>query len=270
MVSRVKQMRLVDCLDKIQASGRYYFTFDQIKNDYGIAHSSFRQQVAVLQKKGKVVLIRNGFYVIVPPEYRINGAPPVTHYIDGMMNYLNRNYYIGLLNAAVWYGAAHHQPQSYTVIIQVPYLPIIHKKFASIHFVYKKKWDQAFILKKETNAGFVNVSSPALTAMDLCNFSKHAGGISQVATVINELAEEIQIKDLALVAENYNNLMAVQRLGYIFEFLGKEVHAQELKKFLSNKKIYPAKLEASNKNNSSKVTGNDWKIIVNEQIEIDE
>lgn len=270
MLSNVKQLPLVDCLDKIQATGRFYFTIEQVKNDCGISISSFRQQVKVLQKKGKVVLIRNGFYVIVPPEYRINGAPPVTHYIDGLMNALNRNYYIGLLNAAAWYGAAHQQPQSYTVVIQVPYLPVINKKFASVHFLYKKEWDKAFILKKETSAGFINVSSPALTAMDLCNYSKHVGGISQVATVINELTEEIQIKDLELVASNYNNLMAVQRLGYIFEHLGKDEHAKSLKNFLSNKKMYPAKLEASNKNSSSRVTGNFWKIIVNEQIEIDE
>ncbi len=270
MKSQKLHLKLEEHLDNELAHGKCFFTIHQVKELWGISVSSFRQQARTLQKKGKIALIRNGFYVIVTPEYRVIGARPVTHYIDGMMKYLNRQYYVGLLNAAAWYGAAHQQPQSYNVFIQSPFLPDIRKKYASIHFVYKKNWDEAFILKKETSAGYFNISSPALTALDLCSFSKHAGGINNVATVLNELSDKIEISNLLMVAEQYNNLVAVQRLGFIFDYFGKESHALALKQILNGKKYFPAKLESAIKNIESKVTGNFWKIIVNEKLEIDE
>jgi predicted transcriptional regulator of viral defense system len=266
----MKNLKLEDCLDNELANGRCYFNLQQVRELWGISDSSFRQQASTLLKKGKIALIRNGFYTIVSPEYRVIGAPPVTHYIDGMMKYLNRNYYVGLLNAAAWYGAAHQQPQSYNIIIQPPYLPDIKKKHASIHFVYKKEWKKEYILKKETSAGYFNIASPELTAMDLCSFSKHAGGINNVATVLNELCDEIELSKLLIVAEHYNNLVAIQRLGFIFDYLGKASHANALQHILIGKKFFPAKLEASSKKMESKVTGNVWKIIVNEKLEIDE
>lgn len=64
------------------------------------------------QKKG-IALIRKEFYIIVPPEYRQLGILPPVLFIADLMRFLNRNYYTGLLNAAVFYGAAHQQPQEF-------------------------------------------------------------------------------------------------------------------------------------------------------------
>lgn len=143
------------------------------------------------------------------------------------------------------------------------------KEFAFIHFVYKNDWEEKFIKKQNIQTGYLNVSSPALTAIDLCNYSKKVGGISAVATILYELSEEIEASDLLSVATSYNNLVAIQRLGYLLEFLGNENLVELLKNFLKDKKYFPAKLESSN-NNLTKVTGNFWKIIVNEKIEIDQ
>jgi hypothetical protein len=49
--------------------------------------------------------------VVVPVEYELKGVVPPVVYIDWLMAYLQKNYYIGLLNAATFYGAAHQQPQ---------------------------------------------------------------------------------------------------------------------------------------------------------------
>jgi len=261
--------QLEQCLDDIQGRGKFYFTLEEVKKQLQIEQSAVQKQLQPLLKKQKVALIRNGFYAIVPPEYRITGAPPVTYYIDGMMQVLKRPYYIGLLNAAAWYGAAHQQPQKYTVIVPPPVLPAIRKQYASIEFIYKKSWQHKDIVQQKTNAGYVMVSSPELTALDLCYYSRHAGGINQVATVLQELSEEIDANKLVEVAGRYFSRMAVQRVGYLLELLGYEDKVLPLKEWLRHQKYHAALLESGNKNHKSKITGNDWRVIVNTEIESD-
>ncbi|MCA6516786.1 MAG: type IV toxin-antitoxin system AbiEi family antitoxin [Chitinophagaceae bacterium] len=261
--------QLEQCLDDIQGKGKFYFTLEEVKKQLQIEQSAVQKQLQPLLKKQKVALIRNGFYAIVPPEYRITGAPPVTYYIDGMMQLLKRPYYIGLLNAAAWYGAAHQQPQKYAVIVPPPVLPAIRKPYASIEFFYKKSWQQKDIVQQKTNAGYVMVSSPELTALDLCYYSRHAGGINQVATVLQELSEEIDAHKLVEVAGRYFSRMAVQRVGYLLELLGYEEKVLPLKEWLRYQKYHAALLESGDKNHKSKITGNDWRIIVNAEIESD-
>lgn len=256
-------------LDDNQAKGKYFFTLDEVKNQLQIDHPSIKKQLQPLLKKKQAAIIRQEFYVIVSPEYRVTGAPPVTHYIDGLMRALEHPYYIGLLNAAAWYGAAHQQPQKYAVITHPPYLPAIQKKYARIEFVYKKLWHEGDVVQQKTNAGFVLVSTPELTALDLCYYSKHAGGINQVATVLKELSEEIDANRLVDTASRYFSLMAVQRLGYLMELSGSEEKVALLKEWIKKQKYHAALLEAGDKNHKSKITGNDWRIIVNTEIETD-
>ncbi|WP_257667217.1 type IV toxin-antitoxin system AbiEi family antitoxin domain-containing protein [Parapedobacter tibetensis] len=260
--------RLESYLDNLVALGRYSFTSNEIKEKLELTHNAFQKQVSNLSERRKVTLIRKGFYVIVPPEYRKNGAPPVTYYIDGMMKGLKRPYYVGLLNAAAWYGAAHQQPQKYVIIVHPPFLPSIDKSYARIDFVYKKEWQESDLIQQKTNAGYIAVSSPELTALDLCYYPRHAGGINQVATVLEELADELDAIKISGLAERYNSTKAVQRLGFLLEFLGNDELVAPLKEWLKNRKYYPALLDPVEKS-QNKVTGNIWKIIVNTDIETD-
>jgi len=103
----------------------------------------------------------------------------------------------------------------------------------------------------------------------LCYYSKHAAGINHVATVLQELSEEIDDIKLVEVAKRYSSLMAVQRLGYLLEFLGFPEKVLPLKEWLKSQKYHATLLQSNNKTYKSKVTGNDWRIIVNTEIESD-
>lgn len=260
--------QLAGYLDNLVAKGRYAFTSNEAKEQLQISHNAFQKQVSNLSGQNKVALIRKGFYAVVPPEYRKNGAPPVGYYIDDMMKELDRSYYVGLLNAAAWYGAAHQQPQKHVVIVRPPVLPAINKPYARIDFVYKKEWEGSDIVRQKTNAGYIAVSSPELTALDLCYYSRHAGGIGQVATVLEELAEELDAMKIRDLAAHYNNITAVQRLGFLLELTGNEELVIPLKEWIIKQKYYPALLDPAEKS-PTKVTGNTWKIIVNTEIETD-
>ena len=261
--------QLEDYLAKLQASGRYWFTLSEAEKELNTSPKSIHKQLVPLARKKKVVMIRKEFYAIIAPELRINGAPSVTYYIDGLMKTLNRSYYISLLNAAAWYGAAHQQPQKYSIVVHRPYLPPIKKDYARVDFIYKSQWDNKDIVQQKTNAGYVNTSSSELTALDLCYYSKRAGGINHVTTVLQELAEGINPQTLEEVAGRFSSLMAVQRLGYLLEFLGHPEKVHPLKEWLNNQKHHAALLDPGAHDSSSKVTGNDWKIIVNTEIDPD-
>ena len=260
--------QLENYIDTALASGRYYFSINEVKEALNISQSVLHRMLSPLLGQSKIALIRNGFYAIVPPEYRKSGAPPASYYIDGMMKGLNKPYYIGLLNAAAWYGAAHQQPQKYVVITKPPVLPAINKPHSRIDFVYKKEWQETDLVKKKTNAGYIAISSPELTALDLCYYPKHAGGINQVATVMEELADELDAEKIRDVSEHYNSIMAVQRLGFLLELIGNTELAAPMKEWLKKQKHFPALLDPSEKSDS-RVTGNEWKIIVNTEIETD-
>jgi len=74
----------------------------------------------IISEKDEIAQIRQGFYVIIPPEYSKQGIIPPYLYIDDLMKSLDKPYYVGLLSAAALYGAAHQQPTGYTVITQSP------------------------------------------------------------------------------------------------------------------------------------------------------
>lgn len=75
-----------------------------------------------------------GFYVIITDEYALRGTVPQEVYLDQMMQHLKRTYYIALLNAAEYHGAAHQAPMSFSVMIEPPSMR--NKKTDKYHTLY--------------------------------------------------------------------------------------------------------------------------------------
>jgi hypothetical protein len=73
-----------------------------------------------------IISVRKGFYAIVPISYALRGTIPPELYIDDLMKHLRRSYYVGLLNAVAYYGAAHQPPQAFSVITPFPALWNVH------------------------------------------------------------------------------------------------------------------------------------------------
>jgi hypothetical protein len=58
-----------------------------------------------------------GFHVIVPPEYRRLGCLPADQFIPELMKHLEQPYYVALLSAARYHGAAHQKPRIFSVLV---------------------------------------------------------------------------------------------------------------------------------------------------------
>lgn len=232
----------------------------------GVANALLR-----LVNKGKIQSVWKGFYVIIPVEYAHKGVVPPVVYINQLMGYLKRQYYVGLLDAAAFYAAAHQRPQVFTIITGLPSIRTTEKNGVKVKFIIKKNIPTSLLVKKKTKSGFVFVSSAELTALDLILYEKEIGGINRAATVLNELAEELDFLNISISLFDNVPVPAIQRLGYLLEELDFTKLANDLLHKANEvgikfrKTLLKASKESENCDYNAK-----WKVIINEKIEIDE
>jgi predicted transcriptional regulator of viral defense system len=252
-------------LTEVRAQGRYAFTVEELKNELNVSLSALRQNLFRLRLKNEIAIIRQGFYVIIPPEYSKQGTLPPYLYIDDLMKSLGKQYYVGLLSAAALHGAAHQQPTGYTVITKCPAPRNVEK--LKIIFFSKQDFLEDGIIQKKTPAGYINVSSPELTALDFFDYI-HKFGINRITTILQELSEEMKPAPLLKIAKIYPNTAAIQRLGYI---LDKVVLAKKLSDTLWNalneRTFYFIPLSPQKAKKGE--TDTRWKVIKNMEIESD-
>ncbi len=254
-------------LTEIRGQGRYSFTLEELKSKFNLAYPAIKQGLFRLKAKKSIAQVRHGFYVIIPPEYSNQGMLPLYMFLDDLMVYLDKDYYLALLSAAALHGAGHQQPMEYFAITQSPAPRSIKNKKLKVIFSAKSKWSREGIIQKKTNAGYVNVSSPELTALDLFDHA-HEFGINRITSVLMELAQEMKIRALTRIAKQYSNTAAIQRLGFIFEkVLSEEKLAEPLLKILKGRNCFTVPL-SSLKEKKGEIDSK-WKIIVNMEIEID-
>jgi predicted transcriptional regulator of viral defense system len=146
------------------------------------------------------------------------------------MKRLDLPYYAGLLSAAQFHGAAHQQPQEFQFFLAKNRRPI-QCGAVRVAFLARKRLAEVPVQNFNTPRGTILVSSPEATALDLVGYAHHAGGLSQVATVLSELAQRIDPEKLAAAARTAPVAWA-QRLGYLLEHLGSAAKTPALKEYV--------------------------------------
>jgi len=204
---------------KLQTVGRYSVTTDELNHKLSISPKAILQGVHRLVSKGKLVMIRQGFYVIITPTYTHLKILPTTLFIDQLMRYLDRPYYVGLYSAASLHGAGHQQPMATQVIIRKPSLRSINKTNLSLKWFVKNSWQERATQQLKSDSGYFQVSTPATTLLDLTAYHKRIGGLNRILPIAHELCEEIHPDDLTLSVSDYPTAV-VRRTGYLLEHLG--------------------------------------------------
>ncbi len=272
-MSKQEQITLSQWIENLQSRGRYAFSLDLLAKELpAYTEIAARSALNRLTAKGRIVSIYRSYFLIIPPQYLSKGILPPALFLDGLMKNLERPYYLALLNAASFYGASHQQPQEFFVVTNFPVLRITQKKGLKINYLSKKTIPETFLESKKTETGYLKVSNPALTACDLVQFEKRAGGINRVSTVLNELVESINPEMFSNDLFEYVPVTTLQRLGYILEtVLENDLLANAVYKTFEQKEInfFRTPLKPS-----SSVAGypinERWKVIVNTEIEIDD
>ncbi len=176
---------LLNFIYDLQAKGRYTFSLEEMKLKFQIEEEALKKSLNRLSKKGKIVSVRKGFYVIVPPEYASQALMPPPLFIDALMQYIQKPYYVGLLSAAALHGAAHQQPQEFQVVTAIPALRNINVKQNHLKFFTKRGFSESGITSLKTDTGYIKISGPELTMLDLIQFEQRIGGLNRVISVVD-------------------------------------------------------------------------------------
>jgi predicted transcriptional regulator of viral defense system len=261
---------LEEFIDGLRSNGRYSFTLRELRNQYQFSPEAIKKSLQRLRKKKKIVQVRQEFYVVVPPEYSATGIIPPSFFIPELMKFIDRDYYVGLLNAASFYGAGHQQPQEYFIITVPPTIRPLSNRSIKISFCKKKSWNNRFVIDQKTETGYLKISSPELTALDLVFYQDRVGGLNRISTVLQELSEQIKPNALRDCSKSYNVTSVVQRLGFLLEnVLEQSDLVKPMKKFLYDIKYYPLLLSTKSHRTKGLKIDNDWNILKNITVEPD-
>lgn len=252
-----------DYLDSLASSGRYHFTSADAKAALSASPDAVKLALNRLGKQDLIATPSRGFYVIVPPEYKSLGCLPADQFIPQLMAHLRLPYYAGLLTAAQYYGAAHQRPQEFQVFTEKSRRPIKCGK-VRVNFIARKQTKAVATKHFNTPRGALMVSTPEATAIDLAGYPDHTGGLEQSATVISELAEQLDPDKLVLAAQTAPVPWA-QRLGYLLSLGdGREITGPLEEYVRENAREYvPLALYDEKDGPRDKA----WKLTINEEVE---
>ena len=221
-------------LHQLRASGRRSFTSEEIRAELQISASAARSGLYRLKKDKKLISPVKGLYVIVPPEYQSYGSIPAEELVPIIMRYLQADYYVGLLSAGLFYGATHQKPARFQVITDRRIKHSLEFGDVVIELVYKKYLEGLPTRDFVVSTGYLKVSTPELLAIDLFKYSKRAGGISHIATVLSELTPSIDEDKLILLAEQLGEICQIQRIGFILEKIDVDEDEEKKEKIIQN------------------------------------
>jgi predicted transcriptional regulator of viral defense system len=256
-------------IDGLQARGQYYFIKQELLERTGQAGLVANRSLVRLQAIKRILLVRRGFYVIIPIEFGRTGVLPPEWFIQDLMRFMKVDYYVGLLSAAAIWGASHQKPQEFHVLTPRQFRPI-QGGALKIRFFQKLDFaDPAFLKSQKTETGFMMISNPELTALDLVRYSKAIGGLNLVAVALAELGESIEPRALLAVGRKERSPASLQRLGFILDKVGFGSRANDLARLLRNRAGLPILLDPSLPRADSR-WNRKWNIFENLKIEADE
>lgn len=261
------RMRAEEYTEGLAADGRYHFTTEDAVGALGGSDASVRKQLRRLKQHGSVASPMRSFHVLVPPEYRRLGCPPAEHFIDQLMDHLGEPYYVALLSAAARHGAAHQRPQSLQVMVRRNRAAIECGQ-VRIAFIARGDLERMPIATVNTPRGYVRYSTPEVTAFELVGYPKQAAGLSNVATVLGELAEAID-KDKLIEVAKRSPIGWSQRLGYLLELVEQADLANALAPYVEeHARSYTPLRRAEDVAGATRSPR--WKLIINTEVEPDE
>ncbi len=265
-MSASSKPRASNIIADLAARGRYHFASSEVRSALGVSEAATRQALSRLAAKGEIASPARGFYLIVPPEYRRLGCLPADQFIPALMEHRSTRYYVGLLSAAQYHGAAHHRPQEFQVVVEGS-RPAIICGAVGVAFVARRNLSAVPVERFNNPRGTVLVSTVEATAFDLVGYMYRAGGVDRVAGVLSELGEDMDPEHLVDASKSAPILWA-QRLGYLLEHVGAGDRAVPLKEHVRQRaRNYTKLLPGADAAGAPR--SKDWRLFVNASVEAD-
>lgn len=232
----------------IQSTGRYGFSSEEFAARTGRepGGEAVRHALIRLRKKQRITQISRmpGYWLILPPEYLTRQAPPVAWWLHDFLSFKETHYYVGLLSAAQYHGSAHFAVMETQVV-----LPRIRKPLAvgttRLRFFFKDNARDTPCDVINTEKTMLRVTTPAATLLDLLRHASQVGGIERIHVIAKDLCKKIDARSLLNALNAQAETAAAQRLGYLFDLLGKTTLAAVVDQWLANRSVQVIRLDTS-------------------------
>lgn len=201
------------------ARGISSMTTQEIAQLLHIPPDQVRVRLSSQRRAGAIVSPARGFWIPVPPDRILWGAPEPNAYINDMMSHLKSDYYVGWLSAAFFHGVSHQAIQEFQVATSKN-IPDREVGRSRLRFFLRSQINKIPTVRIATSSSFVRVSSVGATMLDITADPDISGGLNNVATVVSELAwENDNFMNDVLAAAPAHNTTALRRLGWILEHI---------------------------------------------------
>ncbi len=205
-------------LDQRLASGRVSFPLADLVEVTGLSVTAARNQLLRLKNRVRRVSPRQRFFLIVSPEHRALGAPPVAWWLNDYFQWLAEPYYLALQSAASSLGSNPQALQMTQVMTRNSRRAVEVGRIRIQFFV--KRTVAATPTQPLTNAfAPLQVSTPEATAFDLIRYAVRIGGIGRAAETIAPLLPLMHPAELRQVLKIEDEPATAQRLGFVLEIL---------------------------------------------------
>lgn len=264
------KMNISDWIHSREIRGRATFSVADVKDAFAERPSkSINTELSRQVSRGRVQSVYRGFYVIVPVQYQLKGVIPPAYYVDGLMEYVGKPYYLGLLSAAAMHGATHQRAMKTQVMTVVPRIKAPGKN-SLLDWNYRQEIPEAFVVKKNAEIGTLRYSGPELTAVDLVQFASHVGGYQRVATVLAELMDSVDMEKAGELLR-FTTVATIQRFGYLLEYvLSRQDQADALFQVLKTQGSWNSILLSNDRDRRAGALANRWHVNGNIDIEVDD
>lgn len=205
--------------DHVVGRGVSSLTLDDVVDLTGLSRGAAAEAMRRARTAGQFFLPAPGLYIPIPSEYSTWGVVPAMDFIDQFMRHLGRAYYVGLLSAAELHGAAHQRPQVFQVMVDQR---VADRDLERVRLRFHTRKDLAAVSVSLMNSqtAQVRVSTPEATVLDLVSHPQVSGGLSNVATILGELAEDQRLQpDKLMEATAIFPLAVVRRTGWLLDRL---------------------------------------------------
>jgi predicted transcriptional regulator of viral defense system len=216
-MATTQNVSIQDLPDLLISRGRYSASLQEIRELTGGSDAAITSGLQRLRRQHRVFSPTRGLYVVIPPEYRSWGVVPADWFIDDLMDHLGRRYYVALLSAAAYHGAAHQAPQVFQVMADGRVLDRTIERVRLRFYVSEYTADTPTEMVT-VHTGSIPVSSREATVVDLIREPHASGGISNVATILTEIGE-LDGSALATLAARHGRALA-RRAGWLVDHYG--------------------------------------------------
>jgi len=211
------------------ALGQVAFPLADLVKATGLSVTAARNQLLRLKDRVTRVSPRHQFFLIVSPEHRVVGAPPVAWWLHDYFQWLGEPYYLALQSAASSLGSNPQALQVTQVMTKIPRRPLEIGRIR-IRFFVKRTVEHTPTQPLANAYAPLQVSTPEATAFDLIQYATRVGGIGRAAETIAPLLPLMRPVELRRVLKIADEPTTAQRLGFV---LGK-LRANDLAKVVEN------------------------------------